>query len=378
MRENRHESSSEFSSMARPADSLAAMNERLKGAGIRLKVMARGNKLYLRGTLPPKKGETKPKQRYLSLGLDDTPYGLKTAELKAHELWSQLGQGTFQWETWTETEQDTCQAWIDRYKRHWFAVNGDTPQTQTKWKRQEWQMGLRWLPPSEKISSTVLETTVLNRPPNSRARQLCIQVLNRFAEYAAVEVDFDKYRGKYTKRKKPLEIPSDEDIARLKDTISTPQWRLVYARMAVYGLRDHECWFCEINPEPPYDCRVLDGKTGPRDGVMPFYPEWAEQWKPWQGTLPKVTDTVGDRAIYGERTARAFKRHKIPFTPYTLRHAWCIRASVVFKQPIPVSAAMAGHSADLHLRTYNRWLKAAQSLEAYKEAIEKGPKAPQV
>jgi hypothetical protein len=202
--------------MARPADSLAAMNERLKGAGIRLKVMARGNKLYLRGTLPPKKGETKPKQRYLSLGLDDTPYGLKTAELKAHELWSQLGQGTFQWETWTETEQDTCQAWIDRYKRHWFAVNGDTPQTQTKWKRQEWQMGLRWLPPPEKISSTVLETTVLNRPPNSRARQLCIQVLNRFAEYAAVEVDFDKFRGKYTKRKKPLEIPSDADIARLR------------------------------------------------------------------------------------------------------------------------------------------------------------------
>jgi hypothetical protein len=88
MRENRHEFSSEFSSMARPADSLAAMNERLKGAGIRLKVMARGSKLYLRGTLPPKKGKTKPKQRYLSLGLDDTSYGLKTAELKAHELWS--------------------------------------------------------------------------------------------------------------------------------------------------------------------------------------------------------------------------------------------------------------------------------------------------
>ncbi|MBF2079254.1 MAG: Uma2 family endonuclease [Synechococcales cyanobacterium T60_A2020_003] len=105
--------------------------------------------------------------------------------------------------------------------------------------------------------------------------------------------------------------------------------------MAIYGLSDHECWFCDINPAPPYDCRVLEGKTGPRDGVMPFYPEWAAQWEPWNGTLPKVTDTVGDHAIYGERTARAFKRHKIPFTPYTLRHAWCIRASVVFKQPIP-------------------------------------------
>ena len=239
-------------------------------------------------------------------------------------------------------------------------------------------MGLRWLPGEEKLSSTVLETTVLNRPPNSRARQLCIQVLNRFAEFASVEANLNKLRGKYSSRSKTLDIPSDEEIARLLNGIKNPRWRLVYTRMAIYGLRDHECWFCEINPEPPYDCRVLEGKTGPRDGVMPFYPEWAEQWKPWEGTLPKVTDTVGDRAIYGERTARAFKRHNIPFTPYTLRHAWCIRASVVFKQPIPVSAAMAGHSADLHLRTYNRWLKAAQSLEAYKEAIEKGPKAPEV
>jgi integrase len=372
MRENRHEISSEFSSMVRPADSLAVINERLKGAGIRLKVMVRGNKLYLRGTLPPKKGETKPKQRYLSLGLDETPYGLKTAELKAHELWAQLGQGSFQWETWAENEQDSCKAWIDRYKRHWFAINGDTPATQKKWQRGEWQMGLRWLPADKKLSAKVLKETVSQRPPDSRARQLCVQVLHRFAEFASIDVNLSKYRGKYTRRVNALDIPSDEEIAEIITTIENLQWRLVYARMAIYGLRDHECWFCEINPKPPYDCRVLEGKTGARDGVMPFYPEWAKEWEPWQGTLPKVTDKVGDRAIYGERTARAFKRLNVPFIPYTLRHAWCIHASVVFKQPIPVSAAMAGHSADLHLRTYNRWIKAAQSLEAYKEAIEKG------
>jgi integrase len=364
--------------MARPADSLAVVNERLKGAGIRLKVAVRGRKLSLRGTLPPKPGESKAKQTYLTLGLDDTPYGLKMAELKAHEVWAQLGQGTFQWQDWIDADMDTCESWIERYKRHWFAINGDTPTTQRKWQRQEWQMGLRWLPSNEKVSAQVLSDTVISRPPDSRARQLCVQVLNRFAKFAQVQIDLNQYRGKYKRHTNALEIPSDEEIARLRETIKNSQWRLVYTRMAIYGLRDHECWFCEINPEPPYDCRVLEGKTGPRDGVMPFYPEWAERWKPWEGSLPKVTDTVGDRAIYGERTARAFKRHAIPFTPYTLRHAWCIRASVVFKQPIPVSAAMAGHSADLHLRTYNRWIKAAQSLEAYKEAIAKGPKAPGV
>lgn len=183
MRENRHGFSTGFSTMARPADSIADVNGRIKGAGIRLKIAMRGRKLSLRGTLPPKPGETKAKQTYLSLGLDDTPYGLKTAEFKAHELWSQLGQGRFQWEDWVETELDTCEAWIERYKGHWFAVNGDTPRTQTKWQRQEWQMRLRWLPSQEKVSATTLINTVLERPANSRARQLCVQVLNRFAKF---------------------------------------------------------------------------------------------------------------------------------------------------------------------------------------------------
>ncbi len=378
MRENRHEFSTRFSTMPRPADSPEEINARLKEAGIRLKVEARSQKLSLRGTFPPKPGQTKPRQTYLALGIDDTPYGLKTAELKAHEVWAQIGRGTFDWQDWIMTDLDTCGAWIERYKRHWFAINGNTPATQKKWHRGEWQMGLRWLPSDKKLSAKILKETVSHRPPDSRARQLCVQILNRFAEFASLDVNLNQYRGKYTRRVNALDIPPDDEIAKIITTIENPQWRLVATRMTIYGLRDHECWFCVINPKPPYDCQVLEGKTGPRDGVMPFYPEWAQQWEPWKGTLPKVTDKVGDRAIYGERTARAFKRLKIPFTPYTLRHAWCIRASVVFKQPIPVSAAMAGHSADLHLRTYNRWIKAAQSLEAYKEAIEKGPKAPGV
>lgn len=86
--------------MPRPADSPDAINKRLKGTGIRLKVEARGRKLSLRGTFPLKPGQTKAKQTYLALGIDDTPYELKMAELKAHEVWAQLGQGTFDWQDW--------------------------------------------------------------------------------------------------------------------------------------------------------------------------------------------------------------------------------------------------------------------------------------
>ncbi len=78
---------------------------------------------------------------------------------------------------------------------------------------------------------------------------------------------------------------------------------------------------------------------------MPLYPEWATDWKPWEGELPTVT--AKDHAIFGERTARAFKRLGIPFTPYNLRHAWNIRGSVVFKVPVAVMAQMAGHSPEV-------------------------------
>ena len=78
--------------MARQVNSEEAINGKLKAAGIRLRVVARNRKLSLRGTLPPRPGESKPKQTYLALGLETTPYGYRMAEMKAHEVWSQLGQ----------------------------------------------------------------------------------------------------------------------------------------------------------------------------------------------------------------------------------------------------------------------------------------------
>jgi integrase len=355
--------------MVRQADSEEAINQRLKAADIRLRVVVRNRKLSLRGTLPPRPGETKPKQTYLSLGLDATPYGYRMAEMKAHEVWSQLGQGKFSWEHWVDAKDwQTCQAWIDRYKRHWFKRKGDTEESQRKWHRGEWLLGLRWLPPEENLTAELLEQVAQSKPPNTRARQRLVQILTHLAEFAEISVDLSLYKGNYSCAKsQPREIPTDPEILVTRNKITNLQWRLVFDRMAVYGLRDHECWHCEIDLNPPHACRVLVGKTGSREGVLPLYPEWAAEWKPWEGELPTVN--AKDRAIFGERTARAFKRLGLPFTPYNLRHAWNIRGSVVFKIPVAVMARMAGHSAEVHLRVYSRWLSKAQSLEAYSRAI---------
>lgn len=345
------------------------VNQKLKAAGVRLRVVVLNYKLYLRGTLPPRPGSTdnQPKQTYLALGLDATPYGYKMSQSKALEIWAALGQNRFSWNDYIDTtDWETVGAWIDRYKKHWLKIKGDTPENHRKWHRQEWLCGLRWLPSKQDLTAELLEATVQLKPPDTRARQRIVQILTQFAKFANVQVDLTLYQGNY--KPKSRDVPSDEEIAAMRATIKNPQWQLVYTRMAVYGLRDHEAWLCEIDDRPPYACRVLDGKTGPRDGVLPLYPEWATAWQPWVGELPQVA-CHGDFSIYGDRTSKAFRRAQIPFAPYNLRHAWNIRGTVVFEIPIPVMAQMAGHSPEVHLRAYQKWISKKQSLQAYNKAI---------
>lgn len=65
---------------------IAQANGRLKTANIRVRIRRKGDKLYLRATLPPRQGETATKQRDLSLGMSANPIGLKLAEAKAKEI----------------------------------------------------------------------------------------------------------------------------------------------------------------------------------------------------------------------------------------------------------------------------------------------------
>lgn len=358
---------------------LESINQKLKSAGVRLRLVARNHKLYIRGTLPPRPGQDKAKQTYLALGLDATPYGLKMALAKSFQIWADLSQGKFTWDDYSDTQEwDTVQAWIDRYKKHWLLSNGDTQENCRKWHKEFWLRCFKWLPPQSNLTAKLLEEAAQSKLPNTRSRQRMVRILINFAKFANLNVDLQPLLGNYSSSKvQRRDIPSDKEIAAFRDTIKNKQWQLVYIRMAVYGLRDHECWLCEINDQPPYACQVLDGKTGARENVMPLYPEWAQEWKPWAGSLPTV-NAKGDHTIYGERTSRAFKRQHIPFCPYNLRHAYAIRGSVVFRISVSVMARMMGHAPEVHLRTYNRWISAAQNTDAYLVAINhtQAPKAP--
>lgn len=350
-------------------DELSQVNAELRQAGISLQMVVRGKKkISLRGTLPSKSGGN-PSQQFIPLGLDATPYGIRQAKAKAFKIYGQLSDGSFRWDDWVDTRQyQSCAYWIDRYRSHWMSTRGNTAETEAKWQRDIWMLGLRWLPPEAPLCDRTLKDACEGKPANSRIRQRMVQILTGFAKFAGVEVDLSDYRGSYSPGVKELYIPTEQEIEAAYQKISNPEWRLFFARMAIYGMRNHECWFCQIEDFSPYNCNILKGKYQPRYGVKPRSLKWAEEWKPWEGTMPKVNFN-GDYRIYGERSARAFKRMDIEFTPYSLRHACCIYWSNTARLPLSTAAAYAGHSPEVHLKHYHRWISQTQHDEAYIRAM---------
>lgn len=83
-----------------PAYDLDSVNHRLKTSDTGFQIWQRGNRLSLRGTLPPKPNSKhdRPYQQTLSLGIFATPSGFEFAENKAREIASLLAQRRFTWQ----------------------------------------------------------------------------------------------------------------------------------------------------------------------------------------------------------------------------------------------------------------------------------------
>ncbi|MEL7512791.1 MAG: site-specific integrase, partial [Cyanobacteria bacterium J06554_3] len=80
--------------------SLTAVNTRFKAAKLGLKIERRGDKLSLRGTLPPRPNSPRLKayQQRIPLGLPANKAGLKQIEKTAKVIAAQLIENTFDWQ----------------------------------------------------------------------------------------------------------------------------------------------------------------------------------------------------------------------------------------------------------------------------------------
>ncbi|MDX2213253.1 MAG: site-specific integrase [Oculatellaceae cyanobacterium bins.114] len=369
------------------------VNQRLKAAQLGFQVERRGEKLSLRGTLPPRPGSDRlrPHQQRLSLNLPATTAGLKQAEQEAKIIAAQLIQNTFSWKPYLSVgggkrlnQMDLAEQ-VKAFHQHFLA---QTQRTRSASTRATWTTAYE--PYLRKLQAIAHSRAHLSLPeaiyatihatePNSRSRQICCTALGAFASFLEIELptDLKTLWGSYgVNQTQARDLPSDEAIIAAYETIPNPAWRFVYGVMATYGLRNHEVFFCDYTAlqqgRKEASIEVLGTtKTGHHE-VWPFYPDWVERFNLRQVELPPVNTDLNQTTLQriGQQVSVQFRRYDLPFSPYDLRHAWAVR-TIHVGLPDTVAARMMGHSVTVHTRTYHRWMTRRDQQQAVEAALNR-------
>jgi integrase len=152
-------------------------------------------------------------------------------------------------------------------------------------------------------------------------------------------------------------IPSDDEIYQADKLFErSPDWRNIYRIIALFGLRPHECWQSKIETmDGEFVVHVLAGKTGARIAFA-SRSYWLTEWVHKDSlteipALNKQSKAVTNK-FYGQAEAQAFRRHKVPFGGYDLRHAYGIRSHQDHNIPLTLTAKSMGNSPETNQKYY--------------------------
>lgn len=368
------------------------VNTRLTAARLGLKIERRGEKLNLRGTLPPRpeSHRLKPYQQRIPLGIPATKAGLKQIEQDAKVIAAKLIERTFSWQDYLPLANGkpligaNLEEKIEAFRQHFLTFGqgqGSLPASQTVTWEKAYAPYLKKLTQLTKQHSQLslpeaIYATVQATQAHSRSRQVCCTALGAFADFCnlSLPTDLKQFWGSYgSSRTQQRQLPSDEEIVTWFSRIPNPAWRFVYGVMATYGLRNHEVFFCDYQPLKNGDAAAITvletTKTGLHD-VWPFYPEWVERFNLRFVNLPEIQTDLQQTTLQriGQQVSTQFRRYGIPFSPYDLRHAWAVR-TIHFGLADTVAARMMGHSVAIHNRTYHRWITLRDQQQAVKVAL---------
>jgi integrase len=370
------------------------VNQRLKAGQLGFQVERRGQKLALRGTLPPRpdSNRLRPHQQRISLGLPATLAGLKQAEQQVKVIAAQLIQNTFDWRDYTLLVNGGClrsanlPEQLHAFEQHFLSQPkraSNPASTKTTWETAyapylRKLLAIAQAQPKLSLPEAIY-ATVRSTDPSSRSRQVCCTALDAFAEFLNLELptELKSLWGGYSPSStRSRNLPSDELIVAMFATIPNPTWRFVYGIMATYGLRNHEVFFCDYSAlaegRPEATVRVLNTtKTGSHE-VWPFHPEWVEQFGLREVRLPPINTDLSHTTLQriGCQVKSQFRRYSLPFSPYDLRHAWAVR-TIHFGLPDTVAARMMGHSVAIHTRTYHQWITHRDQQQAVDAALQR-------
>ena len=235
-----------------------------------------------------------------------------------------------------------------------------------------------------KLNEELLVKILLSYKENSRSRQQCGIALSALARHLKLELpeNWKQLQSGYGIHESNFrELPSDEEIINSFQLIPNKKWRFVFGLMATYGLRNHEVFFSDLSCLKKNGDKILrvfpNTKTGEHQ-VWPFHPEWVglfelDKKSDPSDLLPIIKTDLKETTLQhiGRRVSEQFRRYKISFTPYDLRHAWAVR-TILIGLPNTVAAKMMGHSVSIHTKTYHHWITRRDQQLAVDNALSRG------
>jgi integrase len=348
--------------------SMSDFKERINQANQGLEkvsIREKDNRLYVRGRyFPPKPGDSKGGRYEISLGVSATPAGLKVAIAKAKDIDNALVWEKFDWEPFLKGNQkppETVAEWVSRYEtQHWQ----QTPRTLTKENsyHKNYRLVFNRLPQEETLTFELLKSTILTETePGSRSRKGFAMAFRRLADFAGLDLyalrELSKLgQGYTTKSVEPRNLPRDEDILDIWESVKNSAWRWVISVLAIYGLRPHEIFRIRTD-KMDEDPSILEVEEETKTGWRIVYPSYGKGWDamtPQAVQYPNIETEGKNNNQLGGKISQEFRELKIPFPPYNLRHAYAQR---MYKQGFSDNfiARSMGHSVAVQRSIYRAW-----------------------
>ena len=352
---------------------LLDLNCELKAAKIGVTVRQKGDRLYLRGTFTPKPGSNKikPCQQDIPLGIYANPAGFQRAKVEALNASAALASKNFKWSDWgVEDKNGLSQPisfWLDAFEKDYFSKRYRTEKSLSTFENYK-SIWKTFKDVSLPLSEETIFDALLSTEPDTRKREKACIYLKALAKVAGIEIELDAYKGSYFSE--PInerDLPSDELIESLYDSIPNRSWQWLFGVQATYGVRNHEA--LKYLDFSRFDEKILIVREGSKTGyreVWPYRPEWWDKWNLEEISIPNCSGK--NNSDLSGRVCQAYKRYGIPFPPGNLRHVWAVRADFYRLSPI-LAAKMMGHSLEVHYKHYNRWLNRRHFQEAWEKSV---------
>jgi len=373
------------------------VNDKFATQGSKLKIEKRGEKLYIRGSLPSKEDKNNFKSQRISLGLKADISGLEEAKKKLQLINLQLELNQFDWINWIvnpnkkEIKNDfEFPNRLNQFEEFFFKESKSEYLNSTR--KTTWRSSYKpYLKRVLNIYSEndsedlekIFQKTLESYAEGSRSRKQCATSLSVLAKFLEIKLPEDwklNSKGYGLNKAGFRDLPTDEVIEKIWAKIPNKSWKFVFGLMATYGLRNHEVFFCDLSSLSSFGDKIIrvlpTTKTGEHQ-VWPFHPEWVEKFELSKlgqnpGLLPNINNDLKNTTLQkiGKKITDQFNRYSLQIKPYDLRHAWAVR-TIFYDLPDTVASRMMGHSVSLHTQTYHHWITKRDQQQAVNNALLK-------